>query len=259
MLRVRQMHPEPLDGLWHRTSGHKGKPAMTNELPVLRAQMAGLDPERGAVVFASDLQGRELDSENRLLGEAVADHLHWLQKQGVISRIRLIVIAGDLYDYPDLRKRGGTGDVDAVWHALSEVAPVVGVMGNHDMLADPDGTRSRVNLLDGRVVEVEDLRVGGVSGIMGNPRRNQRQFPEDFDRKLTEVIQRKPQLIVLHQGPNDPEGQRRGEPAIRQRLETYAGLIVFGHYRSDYDEPFNLGAGQALNVQGRVVICEGVG
>ena len=232
---------------------------MTNELPVLKAELAGLDSERGAVVLASDLQGRELGSRNRLLGEALADHLQWLQQQGFISRIRLIVIAGDLYDYPDLRKRGGTGYVDSVWRALAGVAPVVGVMGNHDMLADLDGVRHSLRLLDGDVAEVDGLRVGGVSGIVGNPKRNQRQFPEEFNHKLTEVIQRKPELIVLHQGPNDPAGQRRGEPSIRQRLESFAGLTVFGHYRCDNNEPFELGVGQALNVQGRVVICDGKG
>ena len=62
-----------------------------------------------SMVVPSDLQGREDGQCNRLIGEQVVDELIVLQEQGLISYVDLVILAGDLYDYPDCRKRGGSG------------------------------------------------------------------------------------------------------------------------------------------------------
>jgi Icc-related predicted phosphoesterase len=258
MLRITQIREWPHQ-IAFLTSGQSNRP-QTNHLPFYRATVEGLPPEDGAVVLISDLQGREQASGNRLLGEVVAEELALFQSVGELGRIRLIVIAGDLYDYPDLRKRGGTGPVDSVWHACAKLAPVVGVMGNHDELNVPDALPDNTLILDGSVVEIAGLRVGGVSGITGDPKRNQRKSDQTYARALQRAVAGCPHLLILHQGPDDPASGQRGDAATRATLEkSYRGLTVFGHCH--WDNPFliTLGNGQAINVDGRVVICEGPG
>jgi Icc protein len=71
-------------------------------------------------VVTSDLQGRELNKvNNRLVGEAVAEELALLHEIGEVPSIDLILLAGDLYDYPELGKRGGSGIVTRVWNSFS--------------------------------------------------------------------------------------------------------------------------------------------
>ena len=265
-LRISRMQRWPHE-LAHRTSWKKDQ-AKINHLPfyraqveglVYRAQVEGLAPDKGAVVLASDLQGREQAPGERLLGEAVADELQLLQSVGELGAIRLIVLAGDLYDYPDLRKRGGTGTVDAVWRAFAGLAPVVGVMGNHDILDEPEQLPPLGRVLDGSVTEMAGLRVGGVSGIVGNTKRNQRKSEQAFMRALDQVVAGLPNLLVLHQGPDDPVRGQRGDPVVCSVLENrFRGMTVFGHCH--WEKPFlvELGKGQAINVDGRVVVCEGI-
>jgi hypothetical protein len=80
-----------------------------------------------------------------------------------------VLLAGDFYSVPDANKRGGYGDVTPVWQAFGErFAWTAGVAGNHD---DVDGAvlLHGVHILDGDVVELEELRIGGVGLICGNP------------------------------------------------------------------------------------------
>ena len=67
---------------------------------------------------------------------------------------------------------------------------------------------------------------------------------------MESVTTRHPHIILLHQGPEDAERHRRGDPGVTLSLATgYAGLTVFGH--SHWDWPWLI---QALNVDGRVVV-----
>lgn len=66
--------------------------------------------------------------------------------------------------------------MDAVFHGFSAIAPqVVGVLGNHYELGKPRQLPRNVHVLDGQIKTVGSLRVGGVSGIIGNPGRHQRR------------------------------------------------------------------------------------
>lgn len=256
-LRIARIQPWP-HHLAYRTSWKEGQPKI-NHLPFYRAQVEGLSPDQGAVVLTSDLQGREQAPGDRLLGEALAQELQLLQAVGELGPIRLIVLAGDLYDYPDLRKRGGTGAVDSVWQAFAELAPVVGVMGNHDTLDEPNNLQPSSRIFDGSVTESAGLRIGGVGGIVGDAKRSQRRSEQAFMQALNQSIASSPNLLILHQGPDDPVNGQRGDPAVRRVLESrFRGLTVFGHHH--WEDPFLVesGKGQAINVDGRVVICEGI-
>lgn len=234
MLRITHVEQTPFYTLAHRTSGPKGAP-LRNHLPFHRAYATGLPDEVEALVFASDLQGREDGGDNRLMGVPVAESVADLAERGVIPQPQAVFLCGDLYDYPDCHKRGGTGPVDEVFHGFSMIVPqVVGVLGNHDELSDPRQLPRNVQVLDGQVKMAGGLRVGGVSGIVGNPRRHQRRDDEGFLAVMERVTAKKPHLLLLHQGPEDTQRHRRGDPGVALSLATgFAGLTVFGHTHWD--------------------------
>lgn len=257
MLRITHIEPEPFYTLPHRTSGPKGS-TIRDRLPFYRAHATGLPNHVKSIVVTSDLQGREAGRKNRLLGASVADALRELSRQNVIPAPDAVFLCGDLFDYPDCRKRGGTGPVDEVFRSFSTMTKkVVGVLGNHDQIERPDALPENTAILDGGIIEViRGLKVGGVSGIVGNPNRNQRRFDDDFVAALESVTDQSPDLLLLHQGPTDPErDNRRGDPGVALSLSTgFQGLTVFGHTRWDWPWLIPLGDGQALNVDGRVLV-----
>ncbi|AMQ90500.1 MULTISPECIES: metallophosphoesterase family protein [Marinobacter] len=246
----------PFHELPYRTSG--ARQPQRCRLSFHRAFANGIPPGIRSLVFVSDLQGREIGGANRLLGEVVADELNTLVETGQTPRPDAIFVCGDRYDYPDCHKRGGSGPVDAVFEAFTKAAlRVVGVLGNHDELTDPQRLSNAVDLLDGDVVEdVYGLTVGGVSGIVGDPHRSQRRSAESFLQVTESVTDKKPDILLLHQGPTDPSRpDRRGDHDLELSLRSgFEGLTVFGHTR--WEEPWliPMGEGQVLNVDGRVVV-----
>lgn len=255
MLRITRIDEEPFHTVAYRTSGPSGKP-VRQRLPFYRAYATGLPDTIQALGFASDLQGREQGGENRLMGEAVAEALAGLVQSSVIPQPEAVLLCGDLYDYPDCHKRGGTGPVDEVFRAFARMAPqVIGVLGNHDELTEPKSLPRNAQVLDGGTKTVGKLVVGGVSGIVGDPGRHQRRTEHSYLSVMERVTSGRPDLLLLHQGPDDPERNRRGDPGVALSLATgYRGLTVFGH--SHWSRPWLIpvGDGQALNVDGRVVV-----
>jgi Icc-related predicted phosphoesterase len=209
-----------------------------------------------SIIVSSDLQGREDGQRNRLVGEQVVDEIIALQEHELISDVDLVILAGDLYDYPDCRKRGGSGDVTSVWNAFaSNFEKVVGVHGNHDKVTE-DELLPNVTILDGNGITYKDINIGGVSGIIGKVTRNQRKSYEQFQQELSNILNKRCDIVVLHAGPDDPENNQRGEPMVRTQLEnTSTGLAVFGHCY--WDIPLiTIGTNQVLNVDSKVFIFE---
>ena len=255
MLRITRVERHPFYTLPYRTSGPSGK-AVFQQLPFHRAFASGLPADVKALVLTSDLQGREHAPANRLMGVAVAENLAALVTEKSIPAPQVVLLCGDLYDYPDCHKRGGTGPVDDVYAAFSDFVPhVIGVHGNHDELADGDSLPGNAVILDGQIHDAAGLRIGGVSGIVGDPCRHRRRTAEDFLTVMEHVTAQHPEFLLLHQGPEDEERLRKGDPDITLSLETgYAGLTVFGHTRWEWPCLISIGDGQALNVDGRVVV-----
>ena len=78
-----------------------------------------------------------------------------------------------------------TDDVTDVWMAFGrEFAWVAGVPGNHDMFGanvHPSPPLSgNLHYLDNGHVSLDGLRIVGLGGIIGNPRRPHRRSDEDF-------------------------------------------------------------------------------
>jgi len=243
----------PFHELRYVSSGRRGK-VQACVLPFQCVWVDKLPDGVSAIVVTSDLQGREKGGANRLLGEVVCEELELLCDMGEIPAVNGLVLAGDLYDYPECHKRGGTGDVTSVWNAFASAFPsVVGVHGNHDTV-DEAALNADVTVLDGNITECMGLNIGGVSGIIGREDRNQRKSEADFSKVLRQVLKKSPDMVVLHQGPDEPVSGRIGDPLVRELLEEQGSSIVaFGH--CPWDDPYTeVGEHQLLNVDGRVML-----
>jgi Icc protein len=237
------------------------------ELPVLSGSVNELPAPLEALVVASDLQGRELPHEGRprLLGTALAEELEARSLCGDLPPLDRVgvVLAGDLFAVPGADRRGGYGDVREVWRAFDARARwVVGVGGNHDGFGPPGlagverfANRGVGHLLDGRRATLDGLAVGGVSGIVGNPRKPMRRRLDDFLERIRGLLKHELDLLVLHEGPPLPGGARRGHPEIAELLHDAPRdlLVVCGHTHS-HDPLVRVGGRQVLNVDGRVVV-----
>ena len=254
-MNILHIEKEPFHKLKYHSSGTK-RTIIQCVLNFYKVKVDVLPEGVTSMVVSSDLQGREDGQRNRLIGEHVVDELMTLQEQGLISHVDLVILAGDLYDYPDCRKRGGSGDVTSVWNAFAHnFDNIIGVHGNHDIVTEDD-LLSNVTILDGNIINYEDIKIGGVSGIIGKVTRNQRKSYEQFERELSNIISKRCDIIVLHAGPDDPENNQRGEPMVRHQLgNTNTGLVIFGHCY--WHIPLiKIGTNQVLNVDSKVFIFE---
>jgi len=228
-------------------------------LPVARGTLAApLGDELDALIVCSDLQGivPGPQGSSELLGVQVAAVLEELAFDGAIPPAARtgVIHAGDLYSVPAANKRGGYGDVADVWGAFAaRFAWVAGVAGNHDDVSGVAKLGERVHLLDGELAEPDGLRIGGVGGIIGNPRKPGRRSEADQLRAIDRAIRHGLDVLVLHEGPTGNDRQP-GNDAIRAAIEAGAvGLTICGHdhWRVPLAEHPH---GQILNVDARVVV-----
>lgn len=259
-VQIERFDEEPLGEVYYLNAASGGGTVVAR-LPIVRAAVGPLSEELDAIVACSDLQGivRGKGDEAELLGVEVAAVLEELAFDGALPPAARtgVILAGDLYSVPGANKRGGFGAVADVWRAFAErFAWVAGVAGNHD---DIDGVAElarqdpRVHLLDGNVVELDGLRVGGVGLIIGSKQKPGRRT-EDAQLALIErAIDAAPDLFVLHEGPCGGDGQR-GHSEIRSLVEVgEVGLTICGH--DHWHDPLAAHAsGQVLNVDTRVVV-----
>lgn len=255
-MKVKNISPSPFHEISYNSSG-KGRSVL--KLPFYKVTVDKLPDGVSSFVLTSDLQGREFDkNSNRLLGEVVAEELALLCELGELPTINFVALAGDFYDYPDLRKLGGTGDVTSVWNAFANFFPsVVGVLGNHDIIRSEE-LADNAFVLDGTTVRCAGMNIGGVSGIIGTITRNQRKSQDDFMKKLQTVVRYKDDLTLLHLGPKGALSEQKGDPTISEFLKDNGqGIVAFGHRH--WQSPFaTLGKNHLLNLDKRVyVVTEG--
>ena len=107
---------------------------------------------------------------------------------------------------------------------------------------------------DPQAAELDTLRIGGVSGIIGDPGRPNRHTEEDFATRLENVCRRRPDIVVLHESPGIPERGLAGKPFITDVLARAGpALVACGHVY--WQTPLvQLGRVQVLNVDGRAVV-----
>lgn len=238
--------------------GRSGGP-VRERLPFFQGKIRGLPDGSPTLVAMGDLQGRTgMGSEaSTLLGCGVAAALPSIQAEAGLPDPRLCVgiLAGDLYAVPNAAKRGGTGDVSEVWRDLRQCfGSMVGVMGNHDIFGEAINPQAPPeDCLDGKVIEIGGLRIGGVSGIVGSPGRTNRRSVEEFVEVLLSVLVESPHIVVLHAAPQADDGAP-GEEALSTAIKSFGfdGLIVCGHVHWRYRVQ-RCGSATVLNVDGAVV------
>ncbi len=117
----------------------------------------------------------------------------WLQNLIDEMKSDYLVVAGDW------------GECDTYPQILPKER-VITVYGNHDNIAE---LRKRFTLLDGEVVNLDGLRVGGISGIIspkGTPTRTgiPRKRPSEYI-MVANRIKGKTDLMIIHEAPYIPE------------------------------------------------------
>jgi len=267
-MRITQFHSEPLTTVPFMNAGRGGGPRFQDELPVHHARVDRLPDGVSAIVVTADLQGRECKADvdgvpGRLFGEV----LPWMLIEEVFPCLGLgdpsrvaTFLAGDFYTVPLLDKRGGTGDISSVWQSFNDCfAWGVGVAGNHDLFGKSwrptPGFFSNMHYLDGDVLEVAGLRIGGLGGIIGNRAKPQRREENEYFRALESLLCPELDVLIMHEGPEGLALDQQGNSKIRDLLERHPPhLVIRGH--KHWAEPFAQFPGglQILNVDARVVI-----
>lgn len=267
-MKIVEFQSEPAFAFRYLNAGRGPGQFYEDQLPVHVAKVDRLPDGVAALVATADLQGRERFEDApggsiRLLGEALPQRL----VREVLPALSLpesdlvgVLLAGDFYTVPALDKRGGTGDVTSVWQAFAECFQwVAGIPGNHDTFGEPPQRRprfpARMHFLDGDVVEVSGLRIAGLGGIIGQARRPNRRSEADYLATLRRLLQPRPDILLLHEGPDGPNPSQRGLSQVRDvLLELGQVLVVRGH--AHWPEPLAEfdGGLQILNVDARVVV-----
>jgi hypothetical protein len=233
--------------------------AVRERLPFLRATVSGLPAGAPLLVAAADLQGRmkEGGTADSLLGCAVADGLPKIQAAAGLPAPETMIglLAGDFYAEPNATKRGGIGDVNEVWLRMrSKFMAIAGVLGNHDLFgASSCASRLPDDFVDGAVRELAGLRIGGVSGIIGDPARPNRRSADEYAEMLLRVLDQRPDILLLHAAPHIVSGSA-GEALIAEWIQAtdFDGLVVCGHIRWR-ERVHRCGRAAVLNVNGAVV------
>ncbi len=266
-MKIRTFSDDPICEIPFLNAGKGVGAFYVDRLPIHVGELDSLPNELDAIIATADLQGREQFVEAqgnppRLLGEVLPDKL----VHDVLPDLRLspertgVVLAGDFYTVPNLDRRGGSGDVHAVWRAFANRFKwIVGVAGNHDLygdsLAPSRAIASNAYYLDGDHVVVDGLTVAGLGGIIGNPRKPQRKTDQDFANQLVELLLEEPDIVVMHDGPDDVDRAQKGSPIVRHTIESAeATMVIRGH--AHWIQPMaQLANGtQVLNVDCRVAI-----
>lgn len=209
------------------------------ELPFIKVFVSYLPNELDAIVACADLQGRWKDGA--LIGCIAAEELEILSQMGELPAADKtgIILCGDFYARENLDRRGGTGDVAEVWRSFAKLFRwCVGVAGNHDIFSEmPDeksiekfNNEEGIHFLDASCIQKDRLKICGISGIIGNPRKVFRRTEAEFTADLKRILRQSPDILLLHDGPDFPEENLDGNPIIRQALNSKNHLLLIrGH------------------------------
>lgn len=152
--------------------------------------------------------------------------------------------------------------VREVWQAFSSrFRWVAGVGGNHDSFGKtPENimefqNEQGIHYLDGNTISVDHIRIAGISGIIGKSNKPFRRLEKDFRKAIQDIVKDLPNILILHEGPNDAEAKLIGNESIRAELATASNLLVIcGH--SHWKVPMTTlpKRVQVLNVDTRAVV-----
>lgn len=243
-----------------------GKPIIIRkELPIYLGEFENTETNIDFLIICSDLQGiTKKESEYKLVGEELPEFLNLLIKIE-ISEIENpsigVILCGDLYT--NLEKRGSSGDVRTVWHKFNEYFDwVTGVAGNHDKFGNQLEMKEfksteNIHLLHKEIINLDKLKIGGISGIIGREGKLNRIDEKDYLDSLKKLLKKNLDFIVLHETPDFPNLNFIGNEKIREVIEKgNESIICCGHcfWEKTLIELKN--KSKILNVDSKVVILK---
>ncbi len=111
--------------------------------------------------------------------------------------------------------------------------------------------------LDRKVVELDGLRLGGLSGVVGDPRKPLRRSDEEFVEWIERLLDDGAEILVLHDGPEIPDRRLRGQASIRGALErARPTLVLRGHCHWNEAVARLANGTQIVNAHEKVVVLE---
>ena len=264
-MRIIEIKEQPIEYFPYLNVGGGRKGVIKVRLPIYHGYVDELPDDLDALIVTSDLQGNiETKDEILLLGEVLPEFLKdliLLEFKDVEPMSTGVLLCGDMY--ATLLKRGGLGDVRSVWYAFREQFRwVAGVAGNHDdfgMFHDRLEFKLKeadIYFLEKESVEIDELKIGGVSGIIGTKKRTNRVPESDFLDYILDRLVKKPDVLLLHQGPSFGEESLNGSPEVREILEMSKRptLVCSGHCHWSKHLVELTNKTQVLNADGKVFI-----
>ncbi|MEO1629080.1 MAG: metallophosphoesterase, partial [Bacteroidota bacterium] len=235
------------------------------QLPIHFGHFRNAKCELDFLIVCSDLQGLvQHNGEDKLLGTELPEYLQLLIELELADHKKPkigVLLCGDLYS--NLKKRGASGDVRAVWMSFKEQFDwVVGVAGNHDRFGTArekeefEGVEN-IHLLHKKMLEIDGLQIAGISGIIGRADKINRVAEMEYLETLRFLLRKEPDFLLLHETPNHPEKGCAGNEKIREVIEEGPASKIFcGHCHWDTPLVRLKNDSQVLNVDARVVILK---
>lgn len=245
-----------------------GQPIIINkDLPIYLGEFEKTDTPIDFLIICADLQGMvEVDGTYSLLGEVLPEFLkllidlEWNTAQPPNIGVCL---CGDLYT--SLEKRGASGDVRKVWLAfLKYFKWVVGVAGNHDRFGDAFAmsefkTIPNISLLHKEIKVIDNLRIGGISGIIGRADKTHRVDEKEYLNTLKKLTKKELDFLLLHETPGFPSKKLVGNTKIRATIEKSTPTTVCsGHCHWEQTLITLANQSRVLNVDAKVVILKNI-
>jgi hypothetical protein len=264
-VRINSIEPDPLVTMDFTHSGPDGDQRV-GTLPIVTAFASFPPGPLDALILTAGLKGVRGVPEVRPvcpLGVAVAIWLETMTSAGSLPSCKRtgVILAGGFNSHENHQDDDEVGIATAVWYAFSRRWKwVAGVAGEGDS-AVPDqydqesSDHKGTFLLDGRAVDLDSLRIGGVGGILDDGINPDSPSGSARFRTLSGLAGIGVDLLVLHESPHGGRDGQPGSAALRDLLESLPPmLVVCGH--DCWDSPMvTLDNGtQILNVAGRVVV-----
>ena len=251
---------------YQKVGGMKDRSLETVDLPIYKGIIQGLKTSSlDYLIIASDLQGNIFKNEAPiLLGEVLPDFLKLLfdTEFPTVNLDRVgVLLCGDFYARLD--KRGGLGDVKKVWQSFNQhFGFVVGVAGNHDDFGDfwefeAFKEEPGIYYLDGKTITIGDLKIAGLSGIIGKPSKAFRNEETYHLKTIKHLLRQEPDFLLLHQSPNHLDPKLPGNNKIRETIEAGKKTVIccgHSHWKTSLVEMEN--GTQIINADAKCIILE---
>ncbi len=247
-----------------RTIGQNNSPEILHKtLPIYSAEYENVNTDIDLLIIASDLQGIAEESGRKyLLGEKLPSFLKTLIEIELPKCKKVgVLLCGDLYT--SLEKRGSSGDVRKVWEEFhNHFDWVVGVAGNHDTFGSETEkeqfkSQKNIHLLHKEKIELDGIKIGGISGIIGRADKTNRVDESDFLNGLTKLSKKELDFILIHETPDFPKNNEIGNSKIREHIEKLNSTrICCGHCYWDNSLANFDNKTQVLNVDSKVILMK---